>query len=306
MDDLREVATGLRFPEGPVAMADGSIILAEIAAGRITRVRPDGGVEPVAETGGGPNGLALGPDGMLYCCNNGGFAWAEQSGLLIPHGAAPDWAGGSIQRIDPATGAVETLYTHAGDVQLRGPNDLVFDAHGGFWFTDHGKTFARSRDVVGVFYARADGSHIEEVIFPMENPNGIGLSPDGRRLYVAETYTAKLWAFDIEAPGRIARGGGLAGHGGQLLYGAGGYRWFDSLGVDADGNVCVATIGEAGISVVAPEGGLARFVAMPDPFTTNICWGGADGRTAYVTLSGTGRLVALPWPCAGLVLNGRG
>lgn len=303
MDQFTEIANGLRFPEGPVAMPDGSVILVEIEAGRITRCWGEGKTETVARLGGGPNGLALGPDGMLYCCNNGGFHYLEVEGLLIPHGAAPGWSGGSIQRIDPATGKAETLYTHAGDVQLRGPNDIVFDDAGGFWFTDHGKTFERSRDVVGVFYAKADGSHIEEVIFPMENPNGIGLSPDGKRLYVAETYTAKLWAFDIEAPGRIARGGGLTGTGGHFFYGAGGYSWFDSLGVDSAGNICVATIGNGGISVVSPEGQLVEFVATVDPFTTNICWGGEDLRTAYITLSGTGRLVSMEWPRPGLRLN---
>jgi gluconolactonase len=303
MQAFTEIAQGLRFPEGPVAMPDGSVILVEIEAGRITRCWGEGRSETVAVTGGGPNGLALGPDGMLYCCNNGGFEYLEAQGLLIPHGAAKAWSGGAIQRIDPTSGEVETLYTHAGDVQLRGPNDIVFDDQGGFWFTDHGKTFERSRDVVGVFYAKADGSRIEEVVFPMENPNGIGLSPDGTRLYVAETFTAKLWAFDIEAPGRIAKGESLTGSGGRFLHGAGGYSWFDSLGVDSDGNICVATIGNAGISVISPEGELIDFVPTGDPFTTNICWGGPDLRTAYITLSGTGRLVSMEWPRPGLALH---
>lgn len=303
MQSFTEIASGLRFPEGPVAMPDGSVILVEIEAGRVTRCWGDGRTETIAVPGGGPNGLALGPDGMLYLCNNGGFDYVEAQGLLVPHGAAKGWSGGSIQRINPATGTVETLYTHAGDVQLRGPNDIVFDGVGGFWFTDHGKTFARSRDVVGVFYAKADGSHIEEVIFPLENPNGIGLSPDGKRLYVAETFTAKLWAFDINAPGKVASGPSLTGSGGKFVYGAGGYSWFDSLGVDSDGNICVATIGNAGISVISPEGQLVDFVGTPDPFTTNICWGGPDLRTAYITLSGTGRLVSMDWPRPGLPLH---
>lgn len=301
---VHQVASGLRFPEGPVAMADGSVILVEIAAGRITRVQPDGSLSAVAETGGGPNGLALGPDGHLYVCNNGGFGWAEAGGLLVPHGTAADYAGGSIQRVDIATGAVETLYTHAGDVSLRGPNDIVFDAHGGFWFTDHGKTGPRSRDVVGVFYARADGSHIEEVIFPLENPNGIGLSPDGKTLYVAETYTSKLWAFDLDGPGRVRGTPGLTGGGGRFLYSPAGYTYFDSLGVEAGGNICVATVGQGGITVVSPEGELVDFVPMDDPFTTNICWGGADMSTAFITLSGTGRLVRMDWPRPGLRLAG--
>ncbi len=298
------VATGLRFPEGPVAMADGSVILVEIEAGRITRVKPDGAAETVAEPGGGPNGLALGPDGKLYCCNNGGFDWVRGNGTLAPHGIAPDYAGGRIERIDIATGAVEVLY-QTGDhgCTLRGPNDIVFDAHGGFWFTDHGKQdfSKRCHDIVGIFYGKIDGSHLEEVIFPSNNPNGIGLSPDGNTLYAAETYTCRLMAFNIVAPGKVD---GAAGPGGPgiPLYRPAGYKFFDSLGVEAGGNICVATIGECGISVISPAGELVEFVATDDIFTTNICWGGADRRTAYITLSGSGRLARMPWARPGLKL----
>lgn len=305
MSDWDIVTTGLRFPEGPVACADGSVIVVEIEAARITRCLPDGGKVTIAETGGGPNGLAMGPDGKLYVCNNGGFGWVETGGLLISHGTPEDYRGGSIQRVDLATGAVETLYSEASNAALRGPNDIVFDAHGGFWFTDYGKTFSdtRTRDVVGVFYAQADGSACREVIFPLENPNGIGLSPDGKTLFVAETFTCKLWAFDIVAPGIVGPPTGLSANGGRFVYSPAGAKWFDSLGVEAGGNVCVATIGEAGISVIASDGALVEFVATPDPYTTNIAWGGDDMMTAYVTLSGTGRLAKRRWARPGLRLT---
>ncbi|THD35318.1 MAG: SMP-30/gluconolactonase/LRE family protein [Sphingomonas sp.] len=302
MPDYEIVTDGLRFPEGPVAMADGSIVLVEIAAGRITRVRPDGSKETVAEPGGGPNGLAIGPDGKLYCCNNGGFNYVDRNGLLAPHGQADDYSGGRIERIDLATGAVEILYKD-GDFGcvLRGPNDIVFDDAGGFWFTDHGKTRERERDVTGIFYAKADGSHLEEVIFPSENPNGVGLSPDGKRLYAAETYTCRLMAFDVTAPGQVD---GTAGPGGPgiPLYRPAGYKFFDSLGVEESGNICVATIGECGISVISPAGELVEFVPTDDIFTTNICWGGTDMMDAYICLSGTGRLAKMRWPRPGLKL----
>ena len=303
MTQFTTIATGLRFPEGPVAMPDGSVILVEIAAGRITRILPDGGKQIVAEPGGGPNGLAIGPDGKLYCCNNGGFDYLDRNGLLIPHGQAQDYSGGRIERIDLKTGAIETLYKD-GDFgcTLRGPTDIVFDAHGGFWFTDHGKTRQRERDVTGIFYAKADGSSLEEVVFPSENPNGIGLSPDGNTLYAAETYTCRLMAFRVTAPGKVDQTAGLGGAG-IPLYRPSGYKFFDSLGVDSAGNICVATIGESGISVVSPTGDLVDFVATPDPFTTNICWGGPDLRTAYITLSGTGQLVSMDWPRPGVKLN---
>jgi gluconolactonase len=295
MAEFEIVAEGLRFPEGPVAMPDGSVILVEIAAGRITRVRADGGMEIVAEPGNGPNGLALGPDGHLYCVNNGGFSWIEGEGSLRPHLTAADYEGGRVDRIDIATGAVKTMY-RSGDhgVTLRGPNDLVFDAHGGFYFTDFGKMRARDRDTTGLFYARADGSFIAEVVHPMDAPNGIGLSPDGSTLYAAETFSTRLWAFPVEAPGRL----GPARH----LYRPAGFTYFDSLAVEENGNICVATLGEGGISVVSPEGALIEFVPTPDFFTTNIAFGGPDMRTAWITLSESGKLVKTNWPRPGLRL----
>ncbi|MFT3978443.1 MAG: SMP-30/gluconolactonase/LRE family protein [Sphingomonas bacterium] len=305
MSDFTLVADGLRFPEGPVWMPDGSIILVEIESGRITRVTPDGRKETVAEPGGGPNGLAMGPDGMLYCCNNGGFEYVESDGNLVPHGIAKNYSGGRIERIDPATGKVEVLYK-SGDFgcTLRGPNDIVFDAHGGFWFTDHGKVdyAKRAHDIVGIFYAKADGSHLEEVIFPSNNPNGCGLSPDGKALYAAETYTCRLMKFNITAPGKVAPDAGPGGPG-IPLYRPAGYKFFDSLAMEASGNICVATIGESGISVVSPEGELVEFVATDDIFTTNICFGGADMMDAWITLSGIGRLVKTRWKRPGLKLE---
>ena len=298
-----EVAGGLQFPEGPVAMSDGSVVLVEIKRGTLTRVDPEGKAEVVAELGGGPNGAAIGPDGRCYVANNGGcFAWSEARGLTLPGGPCPDtYVGGRIQRVDLDTGEVEDLYTECDGRPLRAPNDLVFDRTGGFWFTDHGTTGERSRDRTGVFYAKADGSAVEEVVFPLDAPNGVGLSPDGSVLYVAETHTGRVRRFRLDGPGRTAEAGGRLNRA-TLLVGLPGMALLDSLAVDEAGNVCVATIGEPGITVVAPDGTVVDKVPTDDPLTTNVCFGGPDRRTAYVTLSGTGRLVSLPWPRPGLEL----
>lgn len=305
MAEMQTITDGLRFPEAPVVMPDGSVIVTEIEQGRITRVAPNGSKTVVATPGGGPNGLAIGPDGKLYCCNNGGFNWSEAGGFLAPHGIASDYSGGRIERIDIATGEVEVLYK-SGDhgCVLRGPNDIVFDKHGGFWFTDHGKVdyAARCHDIVGIFYAKTDGSHLEEVVFPSNNPNGVGLAPDGSILYAAETYTCRLMKFNITAPGKVAPDAGPGGPG-IPLYRPAGYKFFDSLAVEASGNICVATIGECGISVISPEGELVEFVPTDDIFTTNIAFGGDDMMDAYITLSGSGRLVKTRWNRPGLKLN---
>src|SRR4051812_28001609 len=194
MAEVRELASGLKFPEGPVAMSDGSVVLVEIQGGRISRVASDGSVDVVAETGGGPNGAAIGPDGKLYVCNNGkAFDYVDREGLLLPVQPPTSYEGGRIERVDISSGEVEVLYSDCDGRPLRAPNDIVFDAHGGFWFTDHGLREERTSDRTGVFYALPDGSEITEVIFPLDVPNGIGLSPDGTRVYVAETYTACTW-----------------------------------------------------------------------------------------------------------------
>lgn len=301
--DIEIVATGLKFPEGPIALPDGSVILVEIARGTLSRVTPDGRIEVIAETGGGPNGAAIGPDGACYVCNNGGFVWHESGGRLFPGNQPDDYSGGRIERIDLATGEVTRLYEACDGNRLCGPNDLVFDAHGGFWFTDHGKLRERDRDRTGVYYATADGASIREVIFPLESPNGIGLSPDGSRLYVAETPTGRCWEFAISAPGEIDPGHGERHGGGRMLAAAPGYLMYDSLAVDGAGRVCVATLIQGGITVIDPTADTAELRPMPDVLTTNICFGGDDLRDAWITLSTTGQLARVRWDQPGLRLN---
>jgi gluconolactonase len=304
--NLRVLATGLAFPEGPVAMEDGSVVLTEIAAGRITRVHPDGTTEEVAEPGGGPNGLAVGPDGGLFVTNNGGcFDWHDLMGLTFPGSPPPaSYPGhGSLQHVDLATGEVTTLVTACEGNPLRAPNDLVFDAGGGIWFTDHGVRLDRTSDRTGFYWCEADGSGIVEVAI-LDAPNGIGLSPDGSRVYVAETHTGRLWGWNVDGPGQVSGSGLLAPKGAELIGDPGGGVLFDSLAVDGEGWICVATLGTTpGITAFAPDGSECEHFPTTDPLTTNICFGGEDGRTAFVTLSGTGQLIAFDWPREGGVLQ---
>ncbi|MDR3512753.1 MAG: SMP-30/gluconolactonase/LRE family protein [Caulobacteraceae bacterium] len=299
--DIELVAEGLQFPEGPIAMADGSVILTEIKRGVLSRVTPDGKVEVWAETGGGPNGAAVGPDGAVYVTNNGGsFEWLDMQGLTIPGPTPASHTGGSIQRIDPKTRAVTTLYAECDGRRLIGPNDLVFDKTGGFWFTDHGCSTPEGRKFGALYYARADGSKITRQRDHLISPNGVGLSPDESVVYVADTNLGRLWAFDVAAPGELAPPAGFVP--GRVIHNLQGYQFLDSLAVEASGKVCVATIFNGGITVFDPDGSIEHF-AFPDLVVTNICFGGADMRDAWVTCSSTGKLYKCRWPRPGLKLS---
>jgi gluconolactonase len=287
--ELEVVCEGLEFPEGPVAMADGSVVVVEVKAQRLTRVLPDGRKEVLVETGGGPNGAAVGPDGALWIANNGGaFFYPEQ------------YQGGYIQRYDLRTGALSTVYEACDGVRLIAPNDLVFDRQGGLWFSDHGRPTQDARLYGALYYASLDGSQISRQRARLLSPNGVGLSPDETAVYLADTETGRLWAFDVVEPGVLAP---QERHmPGRLIAGLPGLQSLDSLAVEACGKVCAATIGDSGITVFDPEGA-TELVRVPDLLTTNICFGGPDMRDAWITGSLSGRLYKARWPRPGLKLN---
>jgi gluconolactonase len=298
--EMQLVAEGLEFPEGPIAMADGSVILTEIKARRLSRVTPDGRRETVCETGGGPNGAAVGPDGAIYITNNGGaFEWLENGGLTIPGPTPASHKGGGIQRLDLASGKLTTLYEDCDGRRLIGPNDLVFDRSGGFWFTDHGCGTPEGRKFGALYYAKADGSHIARHRDHIISPNGVGLSPDERVVYVADTLLGRLWAFDVAETGQLKPQEGFGP--GRVVCNLPGYQLLDSLAVEAGGKVCVATIINGGVTAFDPDGSVEHH-PFPDILVTNICFGGADMQDAWVTCSSTGKLYKARWPRPGLRL----
>jgi len=294
LKDVEVMAEDLGFPEGPVAMPDGSVVLVELRGGRLSRIGPSGDHSVIAEMGGGPNGAAVGPDGALYVCNNGGLSATRRT--------TP-----SIQRLDPGSGEVAVLYTEVGGRPLGAPNDLVFDETGNFWFTD----FAND----AIYYASPDGTSVSAVVEGIQGPNGIGLSPDGLVLYWAQTYTRQIHRRRVSEPGRVVEVPrlevqslirGLAPDPWSLVAGLPGAQELDSLAVEAGGAVCVGTLLDSGITVVDPADGSVEKYTLPpslaDGAVTNICFGGPDLRTAYITCSITGRLLACRWPRPGLRL----
>lgn len=282
------VAEGLGFPEGPVVMADGSVIVVEIAAQRISRCWR-GRKEVVCEIGGGPNGAAIGPDGALYVCNNGGMDPVTMSSLS---GAG---TGGRVERVDLSSGKFERIYDACDGIALEGPNDIVFDADGRMWFTDLGKTHSGIRTASGLFTALPDGSSITAIDRRALSYNGVGLSPDGTTVYVADTHQARLYRYAREVKEQRA----------TWVATAPGHVAFDSLAVTAAGNVCVATLREGGITTVTP-GGETSFKPFDDRYVTNIAFGGDDMQDAWITFSTKGMLARTRWDEPGLKLHFNG
>ena len=278
MAGIEVVAEGLAFPEGPVVMADGSVIVVEIMAGRVTRCW-NGRSEAICEPGGGPNGAAIGPDGALYVCNNGGMAHA-----------GPSPGPGRIERVDLATGKVDRVYDSCDGTMLSAPNDLMFDCDGQMWFTDLGKMLGDVKEMGGLYCASPDGSRIARIKSRAFSYNGVGISPDMTTVYAADTFSARLYAFDRrieEQEGRYVATGQ-----GEVM--------FDSLAMAVSGNVCVATIGY-GVTTITPKGEV-RTHAFDDPYVTNIAFGGPDMMDAWLTFSGRGALVRTRWDEPGMPL----
>jgi gluconolactonase len=339
------ITTGLAYPEGPVYEPDGSILLVEIMGERLTRVKPDGTKQKVADIKGGPNGAAFGRDGQLYIANNGGFNWLpipldSKGAKVIYLGTTQpeNYQGGRIERVDitKKSPVAELVYQKCDrgfdntgfgprkphevkdfqPVSLRGPDDLVFDRDGGYWISDFGKQRPRDVDVTGIFYAYADGQGIAEMVFPLAAPNGIALSPDEDRLYAALTYTREVVYWELDGPGRIKPNPATMDGSYLLTAKLPGQSILDSMTVDEDGNLYVATMlpkgntpfSNGGIAVISPDGKSVDFMEIDiegefAPLPSNLCFGGPDRKTMYVTCGASGLLVKAEMHVPGLALN---
>lgn len=320
------LASDLGYPEGPVYQSDGSVLVVEVQGGKLTRIKPDGTMETVANFSSdpnvpaGPNGAAIGPDGAIYICNNGGLTWSEINETpknlrtQVPLFQPPNYTSGSIQRV--SNGQITTLYTACNGVPLRSPDDLVFDKNGNFWFTDWGKLRLADRDITGIYYSQPDGKSISQA--PQHRfrsaPNGIALSPKDDRLYVAETYARWIVYWQLNESGKIVPN--KSTQDGSYLLTPDIPGQLDSMAIDEEGNVYVATLlpkGQdptvpGGITVIGPQGKILDFIelvveGMPEPLPSNICFGGKDRRTAFITLAGTGRLVSCEMKIPGKALH---
>jgi gluconolactonase len=287
----RVLCTGLRFPEGPSLDAGGNVYVTEIAGGCVTRVDPTGRKETFAVLGGGPNGSAFGPDGWLYVANNGGLAFSEGR----PRGSAADNSGGRIERISP-DGRVETLYTECDGRPLIAPNDLAFDAHGGFYVTDSHHGTRQSRPFGQIYYCDPGRRSIQLVEDGLLLPNGIAVSPDGQSLLVAETIPRLLIRYRIERPGIVGGRQEVA----RLPEGC----LPDGIAMDTRGNVLCAGLGLGLVVAIDRAGTTISTIKMDDTDPTNLAFGGPDLKTVYVTEGVLGRVVMISWPTQGALVPG--
>jgi gluconolactonase len=283
---METVAEGLAFPEGPVVMADGSVIVVELASSRITRCW-NGRKEVVCEIGGRPNGAAIGPDGALYVCNNGGLDLTRFQNARGPG------CEGRIERVDLATGTFERLYDNCDGIALEAPNDLVFAADGTLWFTDLGKTHDGIRTASGLFACRRDGTAITAIDRHPISYNGVGLSPDGTTVYCADTHQARLYRYkavpEAQRPQWVATAPGMSGS-------------TASRSRRPETSASQRSIRAA----LRRSRWTGRRPSFDDRYTTNIAFGGEDMQDAWITLSASGRLIEVRWDEPGLRLNFNG
>jgi gluconolactonase len=261
------------FLEGPCFDRNGNLFVVDIPHGRVFRVSPRREWSLVAEYAGEPNGLAFHPDGRLFVAD-------YRCGLLS---------------IDIVNGKVTQELSRRNAESFKGLNDLAFARNGDLYFTDQGQTGLH--DPTGrVFRLRADG-RIDCLLGNGPSPNGLALSCDEDVLFVAMTRDNSVWRLPLMADGTTSKVGRLCS-----FHGVGGP---DGMAMDEAGNLFVAHVSLGAVFVVDSHGELiARFRSPAGRATSNIAWGGANRKRAFVTESETGALLTFDWRVAGIDLPG--
>jgi gluconolactonase len=284
-------ATGFQFPEGPSFDNDGNLFIAELAAGRVSKMAPDGTWQVFADLGGSPNGTAFGPDGHLYVCNNGGWWAPEESTGNLPG------KGGQQPKIQRLTlgGDVEDVVVEIDGRPLNSPNDLCFDASGNYYFTD--PIWPNDEGIVipgDICFVSSTGD-ARRVHTGLIYPNGLAVFEDQSTLVVAESGTGRLVAFDLPSPGVLTN---------ERTFGWLGIGVIpDGMCLDSTGRLLVCGHGSGKIHVFPGEGGLRLLtVEIDDKDVTNVCFGGPDFSTLYITASDHGQIITVPWDVPGMKL----
>ena len=259
------VREGFEGTEGPIALADGSIVFTENRADRLIRIAPDNAVSTYLEHTGGANALALRADGELLAVQT------TQPG---------------IARLQPASSVIAASYSGK---PFNRPNDLALARAGSVYFSDPGAAPAAGTQrpqtpaKTGLYWLDPHGE-VSLVADDISRPNGVALSPDERTLYVADSWGEHLIAFSVGADGDLSARRNFAKLAGFRTSPEGPVSGADGIAVDAAGRVYVAT--SAGVEVFSPEGAALGVIALPKQ-PQNLAFGGADRSQLYVVGRGS-------------------
>jgi gluconolactonase len=284
------VATGLRFPEGPVWCPDGTLVCTSVADGALERIDVErGSVERLAVVAGGANAVARADDGGFLVTQNGGIDFSA-TGLFPDDPPKYQPVTPGLQRVD-ASGTVTYVSDSVDGGPYLAPNDLVVAPDGTLWFTDP-PHYPPTADLAGRVHTMTPDGDVTVAATGFAYCNGIALEPDGTPVAVEGAGLVRLlrdgsWEWIIE---RLGEGAG------------------DGFAVDRDGRFYVAVTADHGVRVLEPDGTEVEFLAIDGAgVTTNCCFGGPDLRTLFATDGVPGTVVAwermptpglplTPWP----------
>ncbi len=234
--------------EGPACDARGNIFAVNFTRQQtIGKVSPDGKATIYVEL----PGVSVG-NGIRF----------DRKGIMF----VADYVGHNVLRIDPATRAI-TVFAH-GD-QMNQPNDLAMAAEGTLYASD-----PNWKEGTGQLWRIDKDGTVKRVAEKMGTTNGIEVSPDGKTLYVNESVQRNVWAFTIAADGSLTN---------KRLVKKFDDHGFDGMRCDVDGNLYITRHGKGTVVKLSPKGEIIREIDVMGAMPTNICFGGPDGRTAYVT-----------------------
>lgn len=252
---VEEWVKGGALIEAPAVDKEGNVWIVSMDSGWIHKITPDGTFIDVINTGGVPNGLAFHQDGRLFCAD-------RRKGIIA---------------YDPKTNKFSDYVNTFQGENFHGVNDLVFDTHGGMYFTDPWGT--SPANPLGCVYYVSPDKKISRLISNMAYPNGIGLSPDEKVLYVDNCMANNVWLIPLEEPGVIN-----VSFTRVMTYLGGGAP--DGMCLDENGNLYVADLWMARVDVIGPTGRIIGYINLPEGSkngVTNCAFGGPNNKTLYIT-----------------------
>jgi gluconolactonase len=251
---VEKLAGGFKFTEGPAADADGNVFFTDQPNDRILKWGTDGKLSTFLQPCGRSNGLCFDKKGNLWACADGK---------------------NELWRISPDKKAAVVVKDYHGKL-LNGPNDVWIHPEGGLYFTDpyyrrdYWKRGDKEQSVEGVYHVSADGKKVTPVAGDLKQPNGIIGTPDGKTLYVTDIGAGRTYAYDVKSDGTLASK--------RLFCKLGS----DGMTLDDAGNVYLTG---QGVTVFNRDGEQIEHIKVPEPWTANVCFGGKDRRTLFITAS---------------------